>query len=148
MKKRAYEQGIREVEHDSFTPIVLLATGEMANEATNFCKRMASNLATKWVQQYSSTMSWLCCMITFSLLRSAIQGLRGTCSSAGHAQRFIHPMDLVTSESEISNDYYLASNVITMTTCYVASNVITVTTSYVASNVITMTTSYVAMLLQ
>ncbi len=73
IKKRAYEQRIREVEHSSFTPLVFSATGGMANEATAFYKRLASCLATKWDQSYSSTMSWLRCRLTFSLLRSAIQ---------------------------------------------------------------------------
>ena len=35
-KKRHYEQQVREVEHTSFTPLVLSATGGMANEATVF----------------------------------------------------------------------------------------------------------------
>ena len=35
-KKRAYQQRIQEVEHSSFTPLVLSATGGMGNEATIF----------------------------------------------------------------------------------------------------------------
>ena len=44
-----YEQRVREVEHASFTrtPLVLSATGGMANEATVFYKRLASCLTTK-----------------------------------------------------------------------------------------------------
>ena len=52
-KKRHYEQRVREVEHASFTPLVLSATGGMANEATVFYKRLAFCLATKWDQPYS-----------------------------------------------------------------------------------------------
>ena len=37
-KKRAYQQRIQEVEHSSFTPLVLSATGGMGNEATIFYK--------------------------------------------------------------------------------------------------------------
>ena len=85
LKKRAYEQRVREVEHSSFTPLVLSATGGMANEATTFYKRLASCLAIKWDHSYSSTMSWLRCRLTFSLLRSAIQCIRGARSSCGHA---------------------------------------------------------------
>ena len=47
-KKRAYEQRVREIEHASFTPLVLSATGGFAREATIFYKRLASLLATKW----------------------------------------------------------------------------------------------------
>ena len=34
MKKRAYQQRVLEIEHASFTPVVLSASGGMANEAT------------------------------------------------------------------------------------------------------------------
>ena len=76
-KKRQYKQRVREVEHASFTPLVLSATGGMANEDTVFYKRLASCLATKRDQPYSSTLFWLQCRLTFSLLHSAIQCIRG-----------------------------------------------------------------------
>ena len=66
-KKRAYEQRVREVEHASFTLLVLSASGGMAREATNFYKNLASKLAMKWNQSYSTTISWLRCRLTFSL---------------------------------------------------------------------------------
>ena len=44
-KKRAYQQRIQEVEHSSFIPLVLSATGGMGNEATIFYKRLASLLS-------------------------------------------------------------------------------------------------------
>ena len=98
-KKRQYEQRVREVEHASFTPLVMSATGGMANQATVFYKRLASSLALKWDQPYSSTMSWLRSRITFSLLRSAIQCIRGSRSSCGHSARLPNPpMDLAVSE--------------------------------------------------
>ena len=52
IKHRAYGQRIREVEHGSFTPIVLSVTGGMAQEATMFYKCLASLLATKWNNDY------------------------------------------------------------------------------------------------
>ena len=98
-KKRQYEQRVREVEHASFTPLVLSVTGGMANEASVFYKRLASELATKWDQPYSSTLSWLRCRLTFSLLRSSIQCIRGARSSRGHATKSqMPPLDLVISE--------------------------------------------------
>ena len=80
-KKRAYEQSVLEVEHSTFTPLVFSATGGMAKQSTTFYKRLASLLADKWEQPYSSTLH---CRI-FSLLRSAIQCIRGSRSSRGHA---------------------------------------------------------------
>ena len=100
-KKRQYEQRMREIEHASFIPLVLSATSGMANEATVFYKRLASCLATKWDQPYSPTMSWLRCRHTFSLIWSAIQCIRGTHSSYGHAAKSqTPPMDLVISEAD------------------------------------------------
>ena len=98
IKKRQYEQRIREVEHASFTPLVLSSTGGMAKEATVFYKRLAHRLSSKWDQPYNKTLFWLRSRITFSLLRSAIQCIRGARSSVRHAARPPPPMDLVSSE--------------------------------------------------
>ena len=53
-KKRAYEH-VREVEHSSFTPLVLSASGGMGTEATIFYKRLATLLADKWDSHYSNS---------------------------------------------------------------------------------------------
>ena len=100
-KKRAYDQRIREVEQASFTPLVMSASGGLAKEATNFYKRLASLLAEKWDQPYSCTMNWLRCSISFSLLRSAIQCVRGASSSRGHAAKSPSPVYLVTVEGNL-----------------------------------------------
>ena len=101
-KKRAYEQRIREVEHSSFTPIVLSATGGMAKQSTTFYKRLASRLAEKWEQPYSTTLYWLRARLSFSLLRSAIQCIRGARSSRGHAVKSSSPIDLISSEASLN----------------------------------------------
>ena len=100
-KKRAYEQRVREVEHSSFTPLILSATGGMGTEATSFYKHLSSMLAQKWDFPYSSTLCWLRCRLTFSLLRSAIQAIRGARSSQGHAARSPTAIDLINAESNI-----------------------------------------------
>ena len=76
-KKRVYQQRILEVEHSSFTPLVLSATGGMGNEATIFYKRLATLLAQKWDFPYSMTLCWLRCRLSYSLLQSSIQGNQG-----------------------------------------------------------------------
>ena len=101
-KKRAYEQRIREIEHATFSPLVLSATGGLAREATTFYKRLASMLTSKWDHTYSSTLCWLRCRLAFSLLRSSIQAIRGSRSSCGHAIKTNMPINLVISESRIS----------------------------------------------
>ncbi len=104
IKKRAYEQRVREVEHSSFTPIVMSLTGGLGNAATTCYKRLATLLSAKHDQHYSTTMSWLRCRLSFSLLRSSIMCIRGTGarSSQGHPIKLdVLPMDLVTTESNL-----------------------------------------------
>ena len=80
----------------------LTATGGLANEASTFYKKLASLLASKWDHPYSSTLCWLRCSLAFSLLRSAIQSIRGARSSCGHAIKTPTVVDLVNIESNIS----------------------------------------------
>ena len=99
IKKRAYEQRIREVEHATFSPLVLSAT----READTFYKRLASMLASKWDHTYSHTLCWLRCRLTFSLLRSSIQAIRGARSRCGHAIKMPLVVDLINSESHLAS---------------------------------------------
>ena len=104
VKKRAYEQRIQEIEHCSFTPLVMSSTGGLGPATTSTYKRLATLLSAKWDQPYSLTMSWLRCRLSFSLLHSSIQAIRGACSSAGSASKFVSlPIDLVISESLVSD---------------------------------------------
>ena len=77
LKRNAYEQRIREVEHASFTPLVMSVTGGLGPAATTTYKRLASLLSTKWNQPYGTVMAWLRCRLSFSLLRSSIMCFRG-----------------------------------------------------------------------
>ena len=98
-KKRVYDQRIREVEHATFTPLVLSATGGLARQATVFYKRLASLLSSKLNLPYSQTMNWLRCRLSFALLHAAIQCIRGARSSRGHAF-FTPQIDLAASETQ------------------------------------------------
>ena len=91
MKKRAYAQRIVDVEHSSFTPVVLSVSGGLGREATQFYKRLASLLSTKWDQPYSTTISWLRCCLSFSLLRSSIMCIRGARSTKGFFNKYSPP---------------------------------------------------------
>ena len=77
-KKRAYEQRVQEIEHGSFTPIVLSLAGGLGKAATTCYKRLTSMITEKQDLPYSTTISWIRCLLSFSLLRSAIQCIRGT----------------------------------------------------------------------
>ena len=100
-KKHTYKQRILEVEHSTFTPLVFSMTEGMAKQCTTFYRRLASLLADKWEHPYSSTLCWLRCHISFSLLRSAIQCIRGARSSRGHASKSTPPIDLVNNEAQL-----------------------------------------------
>ena len=81
-KRREYDQRVQEVEHGTFAPLVFAASGGMGPSTTIAYKRLASLLASKRGHPYATTMRWLRCRISFSLLRSAITAIRGTRPSA------------------------------------------------------------------
>ena len=87
IKIRAYEQRVREVEHGSFTPLVMSLTGGCGTAANIRYKRLASLLAEKLDQPYSNTLSWMRCKLSFALLRSSIQCIRGARSRRGRASK-------------------------------------------------------------
>ena len=98
-KQRKYEQRVREVELGSFTPLIFSTSGGMAKSTTVAYKRLASLLASKRDQPYSTVIAWLRCHLSFSLIRSAVTCLRGARSSVGHATHDI--IDLAVSEGRI-----------------------------------------------
>ena len=100
-KKREYEQRILNIEHATFSPIVMSCTGGLGRIATSTYKCLASLLAEKWNQAYSLTMSWLRCRISFLLLTSSIQALCDSRSSSGRAIYSAPPIDCVISESQL-----------------------------------------------
>ena len=105
-RPRAYGQYITEIERASCwcTPVILSATGGLAHEATFFYKRLSSLLAQKWDDEYSIVMGWLRCSLSFSLLRLAIQCIRGARSTIGHYIAAPPPMDIVRKESNLTID--------------------------------------------
>ena len=72
IKKCAYEQRIQEVEHVTFTPLVLSATRGLTKEAYIFYKCLASMLAYKWdlIQQHTLLATLLFSLLTSSVLNS------------------------------------------------------------------------------
>ena len=83
-KRRQYEQRVREVEHGTFTPLVMSTTGGMGRAASVFYKRLASLLSEKRGVHYSKTMGWIRCRLSFALLRSSLMCIRGARSSKCH----------------------------------------------------------------
>ena len=100
-KKRAYEQRVLEVEHGSFTPIVLSASGGIGKLATTTYSRLAGLLAEKRDIPYSQCMGWIRCCLSFCLLKSAIMCLRGSRGSGRTIRYSDEDVPLVTSEAKI-----------------------------------------------
>ena len=90
------------MEHDLFTPLVFFSVGGMGQVATVRYKRLVSLLAEKHGQSYLKTVSWIQCMLNFSLLRSCITCIRGSRSTANSACQTAAlsegQLDLVASE--------------------------------------------------
>ena len=97
-KKRQYEQRIREVEHATFTPLVLSSTGGMGKAASVFYKRLASMISEKRDVPYSKTIGWLRCRLSFALLRCSIMCIRGSRSS--HLHPVMESIDLQLAEGQ------------------------------------------------
>ncbi|KAL5459842.1 hypothetical protein EMCRGX_G033225 [Ephydatia muelleri] len=85
----------------SIEPHLQPITGGMGSIATTTYKRLASLLADKWGTSYSQTMGWLHCRLSFSLLRSSIQCIRGARSNQGHAIHLPASIELTVRESLI-----------------------------------------------
>ena len=69
---------VREVEKAAFTLLVFATTGGMGREASVFYRRLADLLSRKSNLTYSTTLAWLRCTLSFSLLRSAAVCIRGS----------------------------------------------------------------------
>jgi len=75
IKKRAYGQRVRDIEHRVFTPLVFSTTGEMGPEAPTFYKRLAGMITWKENKPYSVVISWLRCKLLFAAVRFAFYAL-------------------------------------------------------------------------
>lgn len=104
-KRRTYERRILEVEHGSFTPLVLSTTGGWGPSAQITFKRLASLIAAKYKKPYSQTMSMIRCKVAFSLIDSAVMCLRGARSSHHRPIRSLDltdtPVDLIVNQGRI-----------------------------------------------
>ena len=101
-KKRCYEERFREIEHGSFTPLVLSAAGGIGPVATIVYKRLASLISEKQGRQYSSTLHWVRCRLNFSLLRSAVMCIRGSRSTFA-SEVSTDSIDLAVHEGQVQS---------------------------------------------
>ena len=77
-KKRQYNQRIIEIEHGSFTPLIIGTNGGMGRECQLFLKNLADMLARKQSEDYAPVITWLRTKLSFEVLRSTVLCLRGS----------------------------------------------------------------------
>ena len=79
------------------------ATGGMGRAATTFYRRLASMISEKKNTEYSQTVNWIRCKLSFALLRASIRSIRGARSSRHHAvsEASQGPIDLQLIEGQI-----------------------------------------------
>ena len=80
-------------------PLVLSSTGGMGTAATVFYQRLASMLSEKRGIQYSKTIGWLRCRMSFALLRCSTMCIRGASSSQHHPAT--EAIDLQLAEGQL-----------------------------------------------
>ena len=69
-KKRVYNSHIMNVEHGTFTPLVLSLTGGECPETSKFYKHIAQKISAKTEENYDRVISLMRCKLSFSILRS------------------------------------------------------------------------------
>ena len=77
-KKRAYNQRIMNVEHGTFTPLVMGTNGGMGKECIAFLQELAKKISLKQNDDYPVVMTWLRTKLSFEILRSTILCVRGS----------------------------------------------------------------------
>ena len=77
-KKRKYNERIMQVEHGTFTPLIMSATGGPGRESHKFYSRLAEMITEKRKQRNSIIISWIRRKICFSLINSVCMCKRGS----------------------------------------------------------------------
>jgi len=77
-KKRSYNQRIIDIEHGTFTPLVIGTNGGMGEECQRFIKQLAALLSRKQSEKYASTITWIRTKLSFQVLRSTVLCVRGS----------------------------------------------------------------------
>ena len=69
VKKREYNQHIREVEHASFSPLIFSTSGGFGPISTLFIKRLSHLHAEKFQRPYSIVINYIRCRYSFSYFK-------------------------------------------------------------------------------
>ena len=75
---REYRERIHEVEHADFNPLVFTTVGAMAPQSQIVLKKLAETMSAKKGISRSVVTGWLRVRVSFALLRTTLQCVRGT----------------------------------------------------------------------
>ena len=77
-KKAKYNQGVIEIEHGSFTPLVISAYGGVSRETERFVSRLTVKIAEKKDLPVSTIANYIRTKLSFLLVRSQVLCIRGS----------------------------------------------------------------------
>ena len=77
-KKREYLKRVLEIEHATFTPLVMGSNGGTGKERLQFISHLADLLTEKEGEEYNIVISWIRTKLSFEILRSALLCVRGS----------------------------------------------------------------------
>ena len=77
-KKKEYNNRIIQVEHGSFTPVVMSSLGGFGIETSRFVSRLIEKLSTKKDMEQSVVANYVRTKISFELIRSQVACIRGS----------------------------------------------------------------------
>ena len=100
-KKRKYQQRVLDVEMGTFTPLVLGTNGGMGTECQMFLKHLADKLSRKDGEPYHAVISWLRTRLSFEILRSVNNCVRGSRRPFKNANDFIDDFNVNANAAEI-----------------------------------------------
>ena len=100
-KKRLYNRTL-EVEHASFTPLIITIYGAVDIECRTFVSKFSEFLAIKRDLPKSTVTSWVRTKISFALIRSMLISLRGSrlIKSRTMAINDIYVQEILTKKSK------------------------------------------------
>ena len=85
-KKCLYNEQIMQVEHSTFTPLVMSGTGGMGQESSKFYSWLSELISENIESSYSIAATWIRRKIIFALIKSISMCLRG-CKSIFHREK-------------------------------------------------------------
>ena len=77
-KKSEYNERVINIEHGSFTPVVLSAYGGFGRETSRFISALISKISERHDLQLSSVANYIRTKISFELVRSQVMCIRGS----------------------------------------------------------------------